>query len=897
MTLWPLLDGRDPDSVVAIDSGAGPSAGDWAGAGDAGAGDAVVTTARLRERALSVAGTLRQAGVGRGDCVAVWLPNWSDALAWQFGAAALGAHVIGVNTRYNVGEVRHVLRRAQPKVVAIAEGFHGLDLSGRLRQALSEDPGLTAPVTVPVSGPGGTPAHPGAVDGADGEGDELAVAFTTSGSTGAPKLAAHGAAAVVEHARRDAEAIGIRPGDVVLCALPLSGVFGFNTAMAAIAGGGTCLLEPVFDERAVLADMARWRVAHAAGGDDMIGRLADAWRGTDAGAGADPGTRADLSSWRWLGIADFAGRAHEVAEWALREFGTQTSGLYGSSEVFALTALWPPAEPAPRRWGGGGRLVSPRMEARVVDGELQLRGPNVVDAYLGDPGAGSFAGDGWFRTGDLAEIDDDGAITFICRMGDALRLRGFLVDPAEIEQRLAEHESVRTAKVVGVRGAGGDEAVGFVVADGDLDGETLRTWCAATLAHFKVPVAIYVIDEMPVTSGTNGTKIKAATLREWARDLRKSNTALPEVTGVPQRKPARLREHAHAVRPGADGDLREHPSVGGGHRVDDAVVPAAPPHDLAVRGHPAHVRRAAAGDPPLGQELVVGHVEDGDRALAPVGDEQAPAVPADLEAVGAVSGGDELQRLELGGADEPDTVRGHVGDVEDFPVGGQPNILRHAVSPTGRHGRGGHGHAEGVPRDDSPRADVDPDDRPAELAAAERVVAVGGEVQVVDARRRDVHRVPQLHRVRVAEVDPVQRLGHHHGVLAVGGEVEVVGVGDLDRRPGVSGDGADRGQGVAVGVVRPEHGAVPGRGDVVRFGSDRKCPGDPVGGRVDLADRVADAVRHVDAEAIMCPLRVVHAGRRMRVHVHRGRTVGRRPRRGRRQRPGSRGAGRSRGRP
>jgi len=510
VTLWPLLDGRAAESAVAIDAGA-----------------QVITTAQLRQRALAVAAKVRAAGVGAGDCVAVWLPNWPDALAWQFGASAVGAHVIGINTRYNVGEVRHVLRRARPKVIAVADGFHGLDLLGRLRRAIEEDPGrepvpVPAVVAVPAAGDraAGDGDDGGGGDGGDGDGgghgadgdggDELAVAFTTSGSTGAPKLAAHRAAAVVEHARRDAEAIGIRPGDVALCALPLSGVFGFSTAMAAIAGGGTCLLEPVFDERAVLADMARWRATHVVGGDDMVGRLAGSWRGED------------LSSWRWLGIADFAGRAREVAEWALREFGTRTSGVYGSSEVFALTALWPPEEPPPRRWRGGGRLVSPRMEARVVGGELQMRGPNVVDAYLGDPEANPFTADGWFRTGDLAEIDDDGAITFICRMGDALRLRGFLVDPAEIEQRLAEHGSVRAAKVVGVRGAGGDEAVGFVVADGDVDGEALREWCAQTLAAFKVPADVYVIGEMPVTSGTNGTKIKAATLREWAERRRKT---------------------------------------------------------------------------------------------------------------------------------------------------------------------------------------------------------------------------------------------------------------------------------------------------------------------------------------------------------------------------------------
>ncbi|NKQ57027.1 AMP-binding protein [Amycolatopsis sp. K13G38] len=492
MTLLSLLTERDPGSVVAIE------------------GDARISTADMLRGVRSLTTDLREAGLGRGDCVAVWLPNWPEALTWQFAVASLGAHVIGVNTRYNVEEVRHVLERARPKLVAIAHDFHGLDLIGRLRRAITD----VVPAVAVIRGTDATAYDVGAgawvPSDRDGElasgDDELAVAFTTSGSTGQPKLAAHLGSAVAEHARADAEKIGIHAGDVALCALPLSGVFGFNTAMAAIAGGGTCLLEPVFDARAVLADMARRRATHVVGGDDLVGRLADAWQGED------------LSSWRWLGMADFLGRTGEIAEWAGREFGTSTTGVYGSSEVFALTALWPPDEPESRRWRGGGRLVSPRIAARAVDGELQLRGPNVVDAYLGDPDAAarSFTEDGWFRTGDLVEIENDGGIVYVCRMGDVLRLRGFLVDPAEIEHRLAEHAAVLSAKVVGVRGDEGDEAIGFVTADQPVDGAALRAWCAETLAKFKVPTAVHVIDEMPTTSGTNGMKIKAATLREWA---------------------------------------------------------------------------------------------------------------------------------------------------------------------------------------------------------------------------------------------------------------------------------------------------------------------------------------------------------------------------------------------
>jgi fatty-acyl-CoA synthase len=182
---------------------------------------------------------------------------------------------------------------------------------------------------------------------------------------------------------------------------------------------------------------------------------------------------------------------------------------------------------------GGGRVVHPGIGVRVADpgtgavlaagqeGELQFRGPNVVDAYLGDDAAAgrAFTPDGWFRSGDLGALVEEGAFSYICRMGDALRLRGFLVDPAEIELRLAAHPGVHTAKVVGVSGPdGATTAIAFVTPDGpDRPApDELRAWCAAELAAFKVPATVHVIAEMPTTTGTNGTKIKAATLREWA---------------------------------------------------------------------------------------------------------------------------------------------------------------------------------------------------------------------------------------------------------------------------------------------------------------------------------------------------------------------------------------------
>jgi acyl-CoA synthetase (AMP-forming)/AMP-acid ligase II len=498
-----------------------------------------VSREELRDAAMAMADHFKAFGVGAGDCVGVWLPNWSTAVAAQLGALALGAHVIGINTRYNSDEVAHVLDMARPKVIALAHEFNNLDLLGRLMGVVDSRPGQP-PAVVVVSAPG-TAVQPSEATRYDvGAGaaafcvsssgvlranpiEGLATAFTTSGSTGRSKIAAHTERGVVAHSLAVADAAGIGHESTVLGALPLSGVFGFTPIMTAVLAGARVLLEPVFDAKGVLEDMVACGVTHAAGADDLFGRLQTAWQ------------RHPLPlALRWVGIADFEGRSRDVAAWAEAEFSTNVVGVYGSSELFALTALWPETAPPDLKWSGGGRLVSPEIQFRVGDpaasgekadegheGELQFRGYNVVDTYLGDPAlsAGTFTDDGWFRTGDLGRSLGDNTFAYICRMGDVLRLRGFLVDPSEIELRLTAHPAVELAKVVGLTGEdGGTMAIGFVVPipGANASGEELKTWCAETLAKFKVPRRVYVLDEMPTTSGINGTKVKTATLRQIA---------------------------------------------------------------------------------------------------------------------------------------------------------------------------------------------------------------------------------------------------------------------------------------------------------------------------------------------------------------------------------------------
>jgi fatty-acyl-CoA synthase len=281
---------------------------------------------------------------------------------------------------------------------------------------------------------------------------------------------------------------------------------------------------PAFDADAAVADMAAFGVTHVIGGDDMFLRLMRAWERS----------RVPLPAFRRGGASDYSGSAATIMEWAEREVGARVSGLYGSSELYALTAIWPADLPLEERQIGGGVPISPAIEVRVVDpdsgtprapteaGELQFRGYNVLREYLGNAQATgeAFTTDGWFRSGDLGFMTGEGsAFVYVCRSGDALRLRGFLVEPAEIEHFLMSHPAVDVAKVVGVRPGGkAEQAVAYVTlhTGATADSEQLLAHCRSELAGFKVPSIVNVIPEFPVTTGPNGTKIRADELRRWA---------------------------------------------------------------------------------------------------------------------------------------------------------------------------------------------------------------------------------------------------------------------------------------------------------------------------------------------------------------------------------------------
>lgn len=483
-------------------------------------GSLQISRAALRESAQRAARQLQQRGLRRGDTLALWLPNGAAWLQLLLACAELGVLVIPISTRYKPAEVRHLLDVSQARLLVVPRQFLDQDYAAQAEALQASLPSLEQHWV--VDEPSQLIALPDPLPALTDHGqlDDLLCCFSTSGTTGFPKLAAHGHHSIARHAWHVARAFGLHPGDAMLCALPFYGVFGFMVVLSTLAGGAACVLQPVFDAAEAAQLVQTHRITHAVGSDSMFMPMLD-----------QPGI--DWHSMRHIIQADFVGLSATVTERG-QALGIACSGTYGSSELYALMSLHDWQAPVAQRGLAGGVPLDPQISIRVADpedgrvladnepGELQVQGPNMLVCYLNNPEASAkaFTADGWFRTGDLATRQGPG-FTYLARMGDSLRLRGYLVNPSEIENELMRHPAVSGAQVVGVKLPGqGDVAVAYVTLQAADPGEAvLQAHCKATLANYKVPHRVVAIDEFPIVNGPNGGKIQKRVLRDWAREL------------------------------------------------------------------------------------------------------------------------------------------------------------------------------------------------------------------------------------------------------------------------------------------------------------------------------------------------------------------------------------------
>jgi fatty-acyl-CoA synthase len=188
-----------------------------------------------------------------------------------------------------------------------------------------------------------------------------------------------------------------------------------------------------------------------------------------------------------------------------------------------------------RRKLGGGLPTSPLGHVRVRDpetgellgpgqpGALECAGPSLMVGYYGNEAATAQAmtADGYVRTGDLAELDGRGGFTFLSRMGDVLRLSGFLVNPLEIETHIQKLPAIADCQTIAVPRPDGVRAVSFVILKpgAALDEAAAIAHCKRGLANYKVPLRVFAVDDFPKTPSPNGFKIQRGKLREMAERL------------------------------------------------------------------------------------------------------------------------------------------------------------------------------------------------------------------------------------------------------------------------------------------------------------------------------------------------------------------------------------------
>lgn len=496
---------------------------------------------------------LSRQGVVQGSHVAVWLVNRSEWLVLFFALAKLGATLIAVNTKYRSHELQNILGNSQASLLVLQLNFRKIDFAqviegvdGKqlpwLQKIVMLDAGHDTPnellgkpvIAFDAIARDNAPSTPHQPNPTNDEmhADALAAFFTTSGTTKGPKLVMHTQRTLTEHARDAAQGYDFeQEGNRLLCALPFCGVFGLNSALAGIAAGMPLVLMDFFDAASASSLIQSESVTHIFGSDEMLRRLIEH---VDQQASV-LAERCDIPfpSLRLFGFASFSPRFVELAQ-TLSARGFPLRGLYGSSEVHALFALQRDGLPMEDRAQGGGLpAASPRARVRIRDidtgalcaphmpGEIEIFSPTLFKGYFNnaEATASAFTPDGYFKTGDLGYLRDDASFVYLSRMGDTMRLGGFLVDPSEIEHALAEQAGIESAQVVGVEINGQLRPVAFATTKPGQpapDADSVRAQLAQQLAAFKVPVHVWFIEAFPATQSANGLKFQRAKLRDMA---------------------------------------------------------------------------------------------------------------------------------------------------------------------------------------------------------------------------------------------------------------------------------------------------------------------------------------------------------------------------------------------
>jgi long-chain acyl-CoA synthetase len=466
-------------------------------------GEVELSYGELDERSARLATLLRERGIEQGDRVGVMLPNVPEFPVAYYGVLRAGAIVVPMNVLLKRREIAFYLEDSGAKALLAWHGF-----AAEAREGAAE--AGAEPIEVEPAAFAATLAElEPSPDLADTAEDDTAVILYTSGTTGKPKGAELTHANLARNADVSARTTSeIGAGDVVLGALPLFHSFGQTVAMNASLSVGACLtLVPKFDPGEALATMQRDGVTHFYGVPTMYGALLH-----------HPERESfDTSSLR-ICITGGASMPVEVLRGFEEAFGAKVMEGYGLSETSPVACSNHPDKE--RKAGSIGTPIE-GVEMRVVDedgepvdqgevGEIVIRGHNIMKGYWQRPDATEEAmRGGWFHSGDMARVDEDGYFYIVDRKKDLIIRGGYNVYPREVEEVLYEHPKIREAAVVGVPHDEWGEEIGAAVVlhEGEeLSSEEVSAYVKDRIAAYKYPRVVWFLDELP--KGPTGKILK-----------------------------------------------------------------------------------------------------------------------------------------------------------------------------------------------------------------------------------------------------------------------------------------------------------------------------------------------------------------------------------------------------